>query len=100
MFVLLTLTALFLLLLLSTWISAAEIGITSLSNYRVKKLIVQTPKLSKVLLLWLKHLYYLLTIILTVNVIADVLISFLSASLMTSVPYMVNRYVVEVSHGL
>jgi CBS domain containing-hemolysin-like protein len=95
MFVLSSLIALFLLLLLSAWISAAEIGITSLSNYRVKKLIVQTPKLSKLLLSWLEQPYYLLTIILTVNVVADVLISFLSASLMTSIFCMVNRYIVE-----
>ncbi|MDR3256957.1 MAG: CNNM domain-containing protein [Endomicrobium sp.] len=96
MFVFSGLTILFLLLLLSAWISAAEIGITSLSKYRVKKLIVQTPKLSKSLLLWLEHPYYLLTIILTINVIADMLMSFLSTFFMTSIFYMVNRHIVEV----
>ena len=48
MFVLSTLIALFLLLFLSVWISAAEIGITILSNYKCKKLIVQTPKISQI----------------------------------------------------
>lgn len=95
MFVLSALIALFLLLFLSVWVSAFEIGITSLSKYRVKKLIVQTPKLSKSLLSWLEHPYYFLTIILTLNVIADMLASFLSAFVMTSVFSMVNRYVIE-----
>ncbi|MDR3071405.1 MAG: CNNM domain-containing protein [Endomicrobium sp.] len=96
MFVFAGLIALLFLLLVSAWISAAEIGITSLSKYRVKKLIVQNPKFSKALLLWLKQPYYLLTIILTVNVIADMLASFVSVYVMTSVFCMVNRNVIEV----
>ena len=95
MFVLLALITLFLLLFLSAWVSAFEIGITSLSKYRVKKLIVQTPKLSKSLLSWLEYPHYLLTIILTLNVVADMLTSFLSAFVMTSVFSTVNRYVIE-----
>ncbi len=82
-------------LMSSTWISAAEIGITSLSKYRVKKLIAQNPKLSGTLTVWLKSPYYLLTVILTVNVIADMLVSFLSAYVMTGTFTMVNRHIAE-----
>ncbi|MDR2425907.1 MAG: hemolysin family protein [Endomicrobium sp.] len=84
-------------LAVSTWISAAEIGITSLSKYRVKKLIVQNPKLSGTLTDWLKSPYYLLIVILTVNVIADMLISFLSTFVMTSAFNMINRHIVELA---
>lgn len=82
-------------LMVSTWISAAEIGITSLSKYRVKKLIAQNPKLSSTLTDWLVSPYYLLTVILTVNVIADMLISFLSTFVMTGTFTSVNRHIVE-----
>ena len=85
------------LIAVAAWTSAAEIGITSLSKYRVKKLIAQTPKLSASLSSWLKSPYYLLTVILTVSVITDMLISFLSASVMTGVFYMVNRHAVEIA---
>lgn len=96
MFVFSWIIVLLILLLLSACISAAEIGITSLSKYRVKKLIVQYPKLSKSLFSWLKQPYYLLTIILTINVIADMLTSFFSTDLLTHIFYMVNRNVVEI----
>ncbi len=89
------LIALLLLIFVSAWISAAEIGITSLTKYRVKKLIVQAPDLSKPLLSWLESPYYLLILILTINVIADMLVSFLSTAVMTKTFYMVNRHVVE-----
>jgi len=95
MLVFLCLIILSLLLVLSAWISAAEIGITSLSKYRVKKLIAQTPKLSESLLSWLEQPHYLLTIILAANVIVDMLASFLSTFVMTSVFCMVNRNIVE-----
>jgi Hemolysins and related proteins containing CBS domains len=82
-------------LLVSSWISATEIGITSLSKYRVKKLIAQKPGLSKTLSVWLESPYYLLIVILTINVIADMLISFLSTFVMTETFSMVNRHIVE-----
>jgi CBS domain containing-hemolysin-like protein len=84
-------------LMVSTWISAAEIGITSLSKYREKKLIAQNPKLSGSLAEWLKSPYYLLTVILTVNVIADMLISYLSAYVMTGAFTMINSHIVELA---
>jgi CBS domain containing-hemolysin-like protein len=81
--------------MVSAWISAAEIGITSLSKYRVKKLMAQNPKLSGVLSDWLESPYYLLTVVLTVNVIADMVISFLSTYVMIGVFSMVGRHMVE-----
>ncbi|MCL2798994.1 MAG: hemolysin family protein [Endomicrobia bacterium] len=92
----LELICLVILVVVAAWTSAAEIGITSLSKYRVKKLIAQTPKLSAPLSSWLKSPYYLLTVILTVSVITDMLISFLSATVMTDVFFMINRHIVEI----
>jgi putative hemolysin len=96
MFIFISLIALIFLLIISAWISATEIGITSLSKYRVKKLIVQRPKLSKVLLSWLEQPYYLLTIIMTVNVIADVFTSFVSVHFMSALFPSVNRNVIDI----
>jgi putative hemolysin len=96
MFIFASIVAFVFLLIVSAWISAAEIGITSLSKYRIKKLIVQTPSISKHLLSWLEQPYYLLTIILTVNTIADILTSFVSAYFMTKLVYMVNRNIVDI----
>ncbi|MDR1522612.1 MAG: hemolysin family protein [Endomicrobium sp.] len=96
MFVFSWIIILVVLLFLSACISAAEIGITSLSKYRLKKLIVQFPKLSKSLFSWLKQPHYLLTIILTINVVVDMLTSFFSTDLLIHVFYMVNRNIVEI----
>lgn len=96
MFVLIGLISFTILLFISAWISASEIGITSLTKYRVKKLIVQMPGLSDSLISWLRSPHYLLTVILTINVIADMLISFVSTSLMVNIFHMVNRYIVEI----
>jgi putative hemolysin len=95
MFILLGLIALVILLSISAWISAAEIAITRLSNIRVKKLIVKIPDLADTLFAWLKYPHYLLTVILTINVISDMLITFFSAAIMKQAFYMINRYVVE-----
>jgi putative hemolysin len=96
MFIFASLVALTLLLIVSAWISAAEIGITSLSNYRIKKLIVQIPNLSKHLLLWIEQPYYFLTIILTVNVICDILTSFMSIYFMTALFPGINRSIIDI----
>lgn len=95
MFIFIGLILLVLLIITSAWISAAEIGITSLTKYRVKKLIAQAPKLSKSLISWLESPYYLLTVILTINVVADMLVSFLSTEVMADIFVSVNRNVVE-----
>ncbi|MDR3113032.1 MAG: hemolysin family protein [Endomicrobium sp.] len=81
----------------SSLISAAEIGITSLTKYRIKKIMAQRPSLAKPLLLWLESPHYLLTVILTINVIADMLVSFLSTFFLTEVFYQLNRIIVEIS---
>lgn len=96
MFIFASLTALVFLLIVSAWVSAAEIGITSLSKYRIKKLIVKTPKLSKMLLSWLEQPYYLLTIILTLNVISDILTSFVSAYFMSTLFFGINRNIIDI----
>ncbi|MDR3306966.1 MAG: hemolysin family protein [Endomicrobium sp.] len=96
MFIFASLVALVFLLIVSAWISAAEIGITSLSKYRIKKLIVQIPNLFKPLLSWIEQPYYLLTIILTVNVICDILTSFMSAYFMTTLFSGINRNIIDV----
>jgi putative hemolysin len=96
MFIFTSLVALILLLIVSAWISAAEIGITSLSNYRIKKLIIQIPDLSKPLLLWIEQPYYLLTIILTVNVICDILTSFMFVYFMATLFPGINRNIIDI----
>ncbi|MDR3243217.1 MAG: CNNM domain-containing protein [Elusimicrobiota bacterium] len=95
MFILLGFIFLLIFLSVSAWISSAEIAITTLAHVRVKKLIAQNPKLSQTLLVWLKSPYYLLTLILTINVISDMLISFLSTYVLIESLYMINRNIVE-----
>ncbi|MDR3112451.1 MAG: hemolysin family protein [Elusimicrobiota bacterium] len=95
MFIFSYITILFCLIVLSAWISAAEIGITSLSKYKVKKLIAQKPAISSSLILWLKSPYYLLTVILLINVVSDMLTSFLSTSFLVSVFSTINRHIIE-----
>ncbi|MDR0486120.1 MAG: hemolysin family protein [Elusimicrobiota bacterium] len=95
MYILLGLAALIFCLAVSTWISAAEIAITSLSNVRVKKLIAQKPQLSKTLFAWLQSPHNLLTLILTINVIADMLISFFSTFIAKQTFFMLNRHITE-----
>jgi putative hemolysin len=96
MFIFTSLVALVFLLIVSAWISAAEIGITSLSKYRIKKLIIQIPSLSKPLLLWMEQPYYFLTIILTVNVICDILTSFMSVYFMSKLFSGINRNIIDI----
>ena len=87
-------------LMISLWISASEVAISSLSQTRIKKLIAQEPKISKILFEWLKSPYYLLTLILTINVTADMLISFFSAYVMIEAFNMINRNIVEAAAWL
>ncbi len=86
---------LFIFLTLSVFWSASEIALNSLSKYRVKKLIVLKKSIATPLLRWLDSPYYLLTVILTGNVVSDMMISFLSTSLSESIFGMVNRHVLE-----
>ncbi|MDR2709330.1 MAG: hemolysin family protein [Elusimicrobiota bacterium] len=84
----------------SAWISAAEISITSLSQLRVKKLIAQKPTLSEMLLAWLNTPYYLLTLILTINVIFDMFFSFFATFVLTNSFNMFNHHIMEFASWL
>ncbi|MDD2524190.1 MAG: CNNM domain-containing protein, partial [Endomicrobiaceae bacterium] len=79
--------------MLSAFWSASEIALNSLSKYRVKKLIVLKKTIAVPLLRWLDSPYYLLTVILTGNVVSDMMVSFLSTSLSESIFSMINRHI-------
>ncbi|MDR0978165.1 MAG: hemolysin family protein [Endomicrobium sp.] len=96
MFILISLFFLIILLIASALISAAEIGVTSLSKYRVKKLIIQIPELFEPLLSWIEQPYYLLTIIMTLNVVCDILTSFISVHFMANLFPKINRNVIDI----
>ncbi len=95
MFIFLGLIFLIIFFMLSAFWSASEIALNSLSKYRVKKLIVLKKSIATPLLRWLDSPYYLLTVILTGNVVSDMVISFLSTSLSESIFSMVNRHILE-----
>ena len=95
MFIFLGLIALVIFLMLSAFWSASEIALNSLSKYRVKKLIVLKKSITKPLIRWLNSPYYLLTVILTGNVVSDMMVSFLFSSLSISIFYMVNRNILD-----
>jgi CBS domain containing-hemolysin-like protein len=79
----------------STWISATEVAITSLSQVKVKKLIAQVTALSDILLNWLKSPSYLLSLILTINVIFDMTFSFCATYILTESLSFLPRHIVE-----
>lgn len=96
MYIFLGLLALIFFLMLSAFWSASEIALNSLSKYRVKKLIVLKKSLTEPLLRWLNSPYYLLTVILTGNVVSDMMVSFLFSWLAVTIFYMVNRNILDV----
>ena len=96
MYIFLGLLLLIFFLMLSAFWSASEIALNSLSRYRVKKLIVLKKSIAEPLLRWLNSPYYLLTVILTGNVVSDMLTSFLFSSLAVSIFYMINRNILDV----
>lgn len=95
MYILVGLACLIFFLSLSAFWSASEIALNSLSKYRVKKLIVLKKSIAEPLLRWLNSPYYLLTVILTGNVVSDMMISFLADSLSVEIFSMINRNIVE-----
>jgi len=95
MFIFLGLIFLVIFFMLSAFWSASEIALNSLSKYRVKKLIVLKKTIAVPLLRWLDSPYYLLTVILTGNVVSDMMVSFLSTSLSESIFSMINRHILE-----
>ena len=96
MYIFLGLLLLIFFLMLSAFWSASEIALNSLSRYRVKKLIVLKKSITEPLLRWLNSPYYLLTVILTGNVVSDMMVSFLFSSLAVTIFYMINRNVVDI----
>lgn len=96
MYIFLGLILLIFCLMLSAFWSASEIALNSLSKYRVKKLIVSKKSIAEPLLRWLNSPYYLLTVILTGNVVSDMMASFLFSWLAVSIFYMVNRNILDV----
>ena len=96
MYIFLALLLLIFFLMLSAFWSASEIALNSLSRYRVKKLIVLKKSIAEPLLRWLNSPYYLLTVILTGNVLSDMMVSFLFSSLAVTIFYMVNRNILDV----
>jgi len=95
MFIFLGLVFLVLFFISSAFWSAAEIALNRLSKYRIKKLIVSHKSIAIPLIKWLDSPYYLLTLILTGNVISDMMISFLATSLSVTIFSMVQRHIVE-----
>ncbi len=79
------LVALVVLFALSAFWSAAETALTSLSKYRIKKLIALNRHLSSMLGQWLKSPYYLLTTILVGNTTNDLILSSLATVIILNV---------------
>ena len=96
MYIFLGLLLLILFLMLSAFWSASEIALNSLSKYRVKKLIVLKKSITEPLLRWLNSPYYLLTVILTGNVVSDMMVSFLFSWLSVAIFYMINRNFLDI----
>ena len=96
MYIFLGLLLLIFFLMLSAFWSASEIALNSLSKYRVKKLIVLKKSITEPLLRWLNSPYYLLTVILTGNVVSDMMVSFLFSWLSVAIFYMVNRNFLDI----
>ena len=98
------LVAIVVLFALSAFWSGAETALTSLSKYRIKKLIALNKHLSSMLGQWLKAPYYLLTTILIGNTTNDLLLSSLATVLILHVcsPFfgVVPRGLVEVADWL
>jgi putative hemolysin len=79
----------------SAFWSAAETGITSLSKFRIKKLIALNKALAAPLGAWLRSPYYLLTTIMIGNTVNDMALSFISTLVLVQAFAVLNREVVE-----
>lgn len=96
MFILLSTLTLILLFALSAFWSLTETALTSLSKYRIKKIIALNKPLSGALKEWLKSPYYILTTILISDTVTNLTISVLSIIVALSIFYYVPREVVEI----
>jgi len=95
MFIFLGLVFLVFFFISSAFWSVSEIALNHLSKYRIKKMIVSHKSIAIPLIKWLDSPYYMLTLILTGNVISDMMLSFLGASVAVAVFTMLNRHIVE-----
>src|SRR3989339_108162 len=100
MFIFLSLTAIIILFALSAFWSVAETGMTSLSKYRIKKIIALNKSLSEDLKAWLKYPYNILTTVLVVDTITNFGISFLSMIVALRVFHFAPREAVEIGTWL
>ena len=89
-----------LLFILSAFWAVAETALTSLSKYRIRKIITLNKELAETLKQWLKSPYYILTTIM----VGDTLTSFILSSLATLMVFMiiapVNRDLSELTTWL
>ncbi len=95
MFILTGLIAVFILFVLSAFWSGSETALSSLSRFRIKKLIVLNKSLAAPLGQWMRSPYYLLTLILVGNTVNDMALSFLATLVMVTAMPGVNRALVE-----
>jgi CBS domain containing-hemolysin-like protein len=95
MFIFVGLIIITVLFILSAFWSGAETALTSLSKFRIKKLIALNKSLAVPLGQWLKSPYYLLTTILVGNTVNDMLLSFLSTLVIVKIFAFANREIVE-----
>jgi CBS domain containing-hemolysin-like protein len=96
MLIFLGLVILAVLFVTSAFWSSAETALTSLSKYRIKKLIALNKSMSAPLGQWLRSPYYLLTTILVGNTLTDLFLSYLGTYLVLQVfaPFL-SREIIE-----
>ena len=88
------------LFVVSAFWSVAETGLTSLSKYRIKKIIALNKSLSEELKSWLKSPYYILTTIIVSDTITSLAISFLAMITALRLFPSTSREIVELSTWL
>ncbi|MGA2090049.1 MAG: CNNM domain-containing protein, partial [Endomicrobiales bacterium] len=80
---------------LSAFWAGSETALTSLSKYRIKKLIAFNTSLSAPLGEWLESPYYLITTILVGNTVTNMALSFLCTLLLVNVFSSLNTEIIE-----
>jgi putative hemolysin len=83
------------LFILSAFWAGSETALTSLSKYRIKKLIALNKSLSGPLGEWLESPYYLITTILVGNTVTNMALSFLCTLLLVNIFSHLNTEVIE-----
>jgi putative hemolysin len=96
----LVIAAIAILFLVSIFWSASETALTSLSKYKIKKLIVVNKSFALPLKQWLSAPYYMLTIILVGNTLTSLAISALSTIAAGNIFSFVPREIIEIATWL